>query len=53
MKNWLGSKDWWKAPILQGEENDYGDYDYLIEEVPKSYCPWSSSQAILENSQRQ
>ena len=26
--------DWWKAPVLQGDENDYGDYDYLIEELP-------------------
>ena len=28
MKNWLKEKNWWKAPILQGEENDYGDYDW-------------------------
>lgn len=32
--------DWWKAPILQGPENDYGDYDYLIEELPKDYAKW-------------
>lgn len=32
---------WWKAPILQGPENDYGDYDYLIEELPKDYARWS------------
>lgn len=28
--------NWWKSPVLQGEENDYGDYDYLIEEIPKT-----------------
>ena len=33
-------KDWWKAPILQGPENDYGDYDYLVEELPKDHCGW-------------
>lgn len=27
-------KNWWKNPILQGEDNDYGQYDYLIEELP-------------------
>ena len=32
--------DWWKAPILQGPENDYGDYDYLIEELPQDYAKW-------------
>lgn len=33
--------DWWKAPVLQGEENDYGDYDYLIEEVPSDRAEWT------------
>ena len=33
-------KDWWKAPILQGPENDYGDYDFFIEELPKDYARW-------------
>lgn len=33
--------DWWKSPVLQGPENDYGDYDYLIEEVPASTEKWS------------
>lgn len=32
--------NWWKAPILQGPENDYGDYDYLIEELPDDYAKW-------------
>ena len=32
--------DWWKAPILQGPENDYGEYDYMIEELPKDYAKW-------------
>lgn len=36
-------KDWWKAPVLQGPENDYGDYDYLIEEIPKDYAKWELS----------
>ena len=25
--------NWWKNPALQGEDNDYGDYDYLAEEI--------------------
>ena len=37
------SNDWWKAPILQGPENDYGDYDYLIEEIPRSSAKWELS----------
>ena len=32
--------DWWKAPVLQGTENDYGDYDYMIEEHPHDYAKW-------------
>ena len=32
---------WWKAPVLQGPENDYGDYDYLIEEIPGDSITWS------------
>lgn len=32
--------DWWKAPVLQGPENEYGDYDYLIEELPRDYAKW-------------
>lgn len=32
--------DWWKAPVLQGPENDYGQYDYMIEEIPKDYARW-------------
>lgn len=35
--------DWWKAPVLQGPENDYGDYDYLIEELPDDYVKWDYS----------
>lgn len=34
-------KDWWKSPVLQGPENDYGDYDYLIEEVPSYEEKWN------------
>ena len=34
--------DWWKSPVLQGEENDYGDYDYLIEEVPSDSAEWTT-----------
>lgn len=36
--------DWWKAPVLQGPDNDYGDYDYLIEEIPQDYAKWELSQ---------
>lgn len=35
--------DWWKNPVLQGPENDYGDYDYLIEEIPENYARWEHS----------
>lgn len=35
--------DWWKAPVLQGPENDYGDYDYMIEEIPQDYAKWELS----------
>ena len=51
MKNWLKEKNWWKAPILQGEENDYGTYDHLIEEVPESYCRWEFSKIAWEDDQ--
>lgn len=26
--------DWQKNPVLQGPENDYGDYDYLANPLP-------------------
>lgn len=32
--------NWWKNPVLQGPENDYGDYDYLIEELPSDSVQW-------------
>ena len=32
--------DWWKSPVLQGPENDYGEYDYLIEEIPSNSAEW-------------
>lgn len=32
--------DWWKAPVLQGPENDYGQYDYMIEELPQDKAEW-------------
>ena len=32
--------DWWKAPVLQGDDNEYGEYDYLIEELPKDHGEW-------------
>ena len=34
--------DWWKAPVLQGEDNDYGDYDYLINPIPQNQTYWST-----------
>lgn len=30
--------NWWKNPVLQGPENDYGDYDYLINSIPEDVC---------------
>lgn len=35
--------NYWKAPILQGPENEYGDYDYLIEEIPEDEAKWKLS----------
>lgn len=32
--------DWWENPVLQGEDNDYGQYDYLIEKLPEDYAKW-------------
>ena len=32
--------DWYRNPVLQGPENDYGQYDYLIEELPHDYAKW-------------
>ena len=32
--------NWWKSPVLQGEENDYGQYDYMIEEIPNDETKW-------------
>ena len=34
---------WWKNPVLQGPENDYGQYDYLIEDIPQDYAKWEYS----------
>lgn len=51
MKKWLEGKNWWKAPVLQGEENDYGDYDYFVEEVPESYCCWKFSKIAWKDDQ--
>lgn len=33
-------KNWWKNPVLQGEDNDYGQYDYFIEELPHDEARW-------------
>ena len=49
VKDWLTERGWWKAPILQGEENDYGDYDYLVEEIPDSYYRWEFSKIAWED----
>lgn len=35
--------DWWKNPVLQGPDNEYGEYDYLIEELPHDYVKWEFS----------
>ena len=32
--------NWWKSPVLQGPENDYGQYDYMIEELPQDKAGW-------------
>lgn len=40
LSDWFNAKDWWKSPVLQGPENDYGDYDYLIELIPSNNERW-------------
>lgn len=35
--------DWWNAPVLQGDDNEYGDYDYLIEKLPHDDAKWELS----------
>ena len=35
--------DWWRNPVLQGPDNDYGEYDYLIEEIPQNSIKWELS----------
>jgi hypothetical protein len=32
--------NWWKNPVLQGPDNEYGEYDYLIEELPHDSVKW-------------
>lgn len=32
--------NWWKNHVLQGDDNDYGQYDYLIEELPHDEAKW-------------
>lgn len=32
--------NWWKNPLLSGPENDYGDYDFYAEELPKDSAKW-------------
>lgn len=39
---------WWKSPVLQGEDNDYGQYDYLIEEIPENSMKWNLSKYAWE-----
>lgn len=33
-------ENWWKSPVLQGPENEYGEYDYLVNELPKDEAYW-------------
>lgn len=39
--DWRNSKDWYRAPILGGEENDYGEYDYFAEALPENTHCWT------------
>ena len=38
--------DWWKNPVLQGPDNEYGEYDYLAEELPHDYVRWEHSKYV-------
>lgn len=41
-------KDWWKAPVLQGDDNEYGQYDYMIEELPHDYARWEFDKYVCK-----
>ena len=34
----MPAEDLAKLPILQGPEGDYGEFDYLITDIPEDYC---------------
>ena len=38
--------DWYRNPALQGPENDYGQYDYLVEDLPSDYVKWEYSKYV-------
>ena len=38
----MHANNWWKSPVLQGPENEYGQYDYMIEEIPHSNRGWNT-----------
>lgn len=40
----MRENNWWKSPVLQGPENDYGDLDYLLEELPCNTREWTKWQ---------
>lgn len=41
--------DWWKNPVLQGEDNDYGQYDYLINDLPQDYARWEKGESRCDS----
>lgn len=42
---WQDSEEWWRSPILQGDENDYGEYDYFMTPIPENSEEWIRSYA--------
>lgn len=38
--DWRNATDWYKAPVLAGPENEYGTYDYMVEQIPESSSRW-------------
>lgn len=36
-------RNWWKSSVLQGNDNDYGEHDYMINELPRNCADWSLS----------
>ena len=32
--------DWWKNPVISGPGSEYGQFDYLLKELPQNHSEW-------------